>query len=229
MSIRVQAIVAVTIDGFIGHSLPERLLLSSEDDINDVMKLRANCDAILVGAGTIRHDNSTLVTRDPELIKHRLDQNKCQDPIKVTLTKKGNIPLSSNFIKVGDCEKIVYTSNLINQKNENELSKVVTLKKFESERVTAKQIVTDLSKRGVRNMIVEGGTQILTMFLEENLINDLRLSIAPFLVGDGSSPRFTNSRRFTFNKNNRMKLVSVKSLGDMAVMQYQLKDFEIKR
>jgi len=221
---RVIVIAAITIDGFIGQSLNERLKLSSNEDLIEVMKLRANCDAILIGAETIRNDNSTLVTRDEKLIQQRQLQGKCKDPIKVTLTRTGDISVTSNFIKIGDCKKIIYTSSLIDKSKEIELRKAVTLKKFDTINLTATQIVEDLKTEGVKTLIVEGGTQILTMFFEENLVDELRLSVAPFFVGDKTAPRFTNSGQFPFNRNNRMNLVKVEKLGDTAVMYYQIKN-----
>lgn len=216
------SIVAITIDGFIGHSLKDRIKLSSDEDLAEVRKLRAECDAILVGAGTIRNDNSTLITTDKELIQQRQQQGKCKDPIKVTLTRTGNISVESNFVKIGECEKIIYTTNKIETATENKLSKVVTLRKFNNDNLKAKQIVEDLQQRGVETLIVEGGTQILTMFFEENLVDELRLSVVPFFVGDENAPRFASSGKFHFDKDNRMKLEKVEQLGDTAVMRYTL-------
>lgn len=219
---KVLVITAITIDGFIGHCLNERLNLSSEEDLTEVQKLRAECDAILVGAATIRKDNSTLVTSSKEYIKKRQERGKCKDPIKVTLTKTGNISLESNFLKIGDCEKIVYSTSSLDRQREIELSNAVTVKKFETEALTAKQIIEDLQKQGVEKLIVEGGTEILTMFFEENLVDELRLSVVPFFVGDETAPRFTHSAKFHFDKDNKMKLEKVEQLGDTAVMYYSL-------
>jgi len=220
---QVISIVAMTIDGFIGHPLKQRLKLSSDEDIFEVRKLRAECDAILVGAATIRKDNSTLITTNWEHIQRRQQQGKCIDPIKATLTRTGDISLESNFIKIGNCEKIIYTINSFDKQRETELSKVATVKKFETETITARQIVEDLQERGVKKLIVEGGTDILTMFFKENLVDELRLSVVPFFVGDKRAPRFTHSGKFLFDKNNRMKLEKVEQLGDTAVMHYMLK------
>ncbi len=219
---RVYVIAAITIDGFIGHTLTERLKLSSDEDLADVRKLRAECDAILVGAGTIRKDDSTLITGEEELIRQRQQQGKCKDPIKVTLTKTGNISLQSRFVRIGECEKIVYTTNSIDKQKEIELSNVVTVKKFETETLTARQIIDDLQERGVKKLIVEGGTEILTMFFKENLVDELRLSVVPFFVGDETAPRFIHSGKFLFDKDNRMKLDKVQQLGDTAVIRYTL-------
>jgi riboflavin-specific deaminase-like protein len=223
--VKILVVAAVSIDGFIGHNLNERLYLSSQEDLDQVMKLRANCDAILVGAKTIRKDNSALVTREELFIQQRRNLNKCDDPIKVTLTKTGDIPLNSDFILLGNCRKIVYASSSIDKVKEKALSEVVTLKKFNEVNLTANQIISDLAKEGVETLIVEGGSQILTMFFEENVVNELRLSIAPFFVGESIAPRLVNFGNFYFNRNNRMKLIKVESLGGTAVMHYQLNKY----
>ena len=216
---KVIVIAAITVDGYIGSLKPGRLILSSKEDIDAVMALRAGCDAILVGAETIRKDNSSLVTRDQLFIQQRQALKKCEDPIKVTLTKSGNISPNSNFIKNGNCKKIIYTSNAIDKEKENSLGKLVTVKRLKE--VTAKQVIADLEKEGVKILIVEGGTQILTMFFEENMVDEFRLSIVPFFIGEFAAPRLVDSRSFPFNEKNRMKLVKTKQLGDTAVMYYR--------
>jgi 5-amino-6-(5-phosphoribosylamino)uracil reductase len=219
----VTAVVAVTIDGFIGHNLSGRLNLSSNEDLDQVMELRANCDAILIGAETIRKDNSALITRSEKFIQDRQSQNKCKDPMKVTLTRTGNISLESNFLKMGSCRKIVYATSSIKKEKEVELNKIVALKKFDTQNLTATQVINDLTSEGVESLIVEGGTQILSMFFSENVVDELRLSVVPFFVGDENAPRLVNSGRFIFDRNNRMLLRKVEKLGDTAVMFYDLK------
>ena len=86
-----------------------------------------------------------------------------------------------------------------------------------------KEIIHILEQKGIKSLFIEGGTQILTMFLTENAVDYLRVAIAPFFVGETEAPRFTSSGKFPFNKNNRMNLVKVSKVGDMAVMEYDLR------
>ena len=205
------------------HNYPQRLKLSSYDDLDRVKELRASCDAILVGAGTIRKDNSALITRDEKYIQIRRNLNKCQDPIKVTLTRTGDISLNSDFVKLGNCKKIVYATSALPKERELSLSAAITLKRFDVENLTARPIITDLKNEGVKKLIVEGGRQILTMFFQENIVDELRLSIAPFFVGQTDAPRLINFGAFWFNENNRAPLVKVEKIGDVAVLNYKLK------
>jgi len=56
---------AMSIDGHIDDNGPERLLLSNAEDFDRVDEVRASCDAIMVGAGTVRRDNPRLLIRSP--------------------------------------------------------------------------------------------------------------------------------------------------------------------
>ncbi len=219
---RIIASVAISIDGCLDDSSPKRLILSSPEDLEEVRKIRSECDAILVGAETIRKDNPSLVTSDRKFIERRKKEGRCADPIKVTITKSGHLPLDSNFFKKGKCPKIVYCSNSIPREKEKKLQEVATVVKLKNKIIASRQIVADLKRRGVRSLLIEGGNEILTMFFADNLVNEFRLAIAPFLVGEKNAPRLLHSGIFPFNRNRQMKLESVKRLGDTAVMRYTL-------
>ena len=54
---------SMSIDGYLDSAMPRRLELSNQDDFDRVDAVRASCDAILVGAATVRNDNPRLVVR----------------------------------------------------------------------------------------------------------------------------------------------------------------------
>jgi Pyrimidine reductase, riboflavin biosynthesis len=56
---------ATSADGYLDDASPERLILSGPADLDRVDEVRAGCDAILVGAQTVRADNPRLLIRDP--------------------------------------------------------------------------------------------------------------------------------------------------------------------
>jgi len=56
---------ATSADGYLDDASPRRLILSGPADLDRVDEVRAGCDAILVGAGTIRADDPRLLVRDP--------------------------------------------------------------------------------------------------------------------------------------------------------------------
>ncbi|HEX3254223.1 MAG TPA: dihydrofolate reductase family protein, partial [Gaiellaceae bacterium] len=81
---------SVSMDGYIA-SAASRLLLSNEADFDRVDAVRASCDAILVGAATVRTDNPRLVVRSPELRKERAARGLTPSPMKVTVTGRAEL------------------------------------------------------------------------------------------------------------------------------------------
>ena len=76
----------ISLDGYLDAATQDRLVLSNDADLERVDAVRAGCDAILVGAATIRNDNPRLVVRKPALREQRVARGWCETPMKVTLT-----------------------------------------------------------------------------------------------------------------------------------------------
>ena len=99
--------VAVSLDGYLDDASSKPRIFSNAEDSLAVDLLRADSDAVLVGAETIRKDNPRLVVRDQALRERRLAAGLSIDPIKVTITSSGKIPADSRFLKLGDSRKII--------------------------------------------------------------------------------------------------------------------------
>ena len=98
---------AISMDGFIDDASHDRLILSSPEDFEDMYSQRALCDAILIGAETIRKDNPSLLFKRPHLIENRVQCGLEPELIKVTLTRSGNLDPSSRFFTSGEGRKII--------------------------------------------------------------------------------------------------------------------------
>jgi 5-amino-6-(5-phosphoribosylamino)uracil reductase len=68
--------------------------------------------------------------------------------------------------------------------------------------------------------MVEGGGTIHTQFLSADLADEIQLVVAPFFVGDSTSPRFVRDATFPQNPANRMNLAEVQPIGDVVLLRY---------
>ena len=84
------------------------------------------------------------------------------------------------------------------------------------------RVLADLAARDIARLLIEGGGSVHTQFLAAGLADELRLSVAPFFVGDSGAPRFVGDGRFRWNPGNRARLAGVTQAGDMAVLRYAL-------
>src|SRR3954469_23065158 len=97
---------SVSIDGYIGNGA-SRLLLSNDADFDRVDAVRASCDAILVGAQTVRSDNPRLLVRSQDRRDERAARGLAPSPIKVTVTERVELDARAEFFTSGETEKLV--------------------------------------------------------------------------------------------------------------------------
>jgi 5-amino-6-(5-phosphoribosylamino)uracil reductase len=90
------------------------------------------------------------------------------------------------------------------------------------EKIDLQFVLHDLYERGVKRLLVEGGSSILTQFLQQGFVSELHLAISGFFVGEESAPRFVQKGEYMFNAKNRMHLASVEKIDDIAVLVYKI-------
>lgn len=192
---------AMTRDGYLADASDKRLILSNDKDFAEVEHMRESVDAILVGATTIRKDNPRLILKSGKKLT------------KITITSSGNLDLKSNFFTMGDSEKIVYTTPAVVKQLKEKIPNV-TIVAFDI--FSLQTLLKDLEKRGIKRLLVEGGATIITEFLNENLVDELQVSIAPRTLGDIHAPRITKEQLET-----ALQMVSTKHLDEMEILTYK--------
>jgi len=211
---------SMSIDGYIGNGA-SRLLLSNEADFDRVDAVRASCDAILVGAATVRIDNPRLLVRSEARREERAARGLAASPMKVTVTRRAELDARAAFFTVGDAERIVYCASARVDVARNRLEPVATVVDA-GDSVEMRALSTDLAERGVERLMVEGGATVHTQFLTEDLVDELQLTVAPVFVGDSEAPRFVRDGSFPWNPSRRAALVDVCKLGDVVLLRYAL-------
>ena len=210
----------VSIDGYIGNAA-SRLLLSNDADFDRVDDVRASCDAILVGAETVRVDNPRLLVRSQARRDRRAARGLPASPVKVTVTRRAELDAGADFFRLGDAEKLVYCASARVEDARERLGPVATVVDG-GDSVEMHRLSTDLAGRGVERLMVEGGGTVHTQFLTENIVDELQLTVAPVFVGDSEAPRFVRDGVFPWNPGRRAELVDVRKLGDVVLLRYAL-------
>jgi 5-amino-6-(5-phosphoribosylamino)uracil reductase len=188
-----------------------------------VDRVRSRCDAILVGAETIRRDDPRLVLRDARPAGDEDREDHGAGPLKVTVTRTGQLPPDAAFFRLGEARKIVYCPTTSVDAARTALGPVATIVGC-GERVRAREIGEDLHRRGVRRLLVEGGARVQADFLQEDLVDELHLAVAPLFVGDSRAPRFGQDGRYPWTRDRRARLVDTEQVGDVAVLTYALSE-----
>jgi len=211
----------MSIDGYVDTASQERLLLSNEADLDRVDSVRAEYDAILVGAATVRNDNPRLLVRTLARREQRVARGLRPSPIKVTVTRGGRLDACADFFATGDTEKIVYCASESVGEARRRLGAVATVVDG-GHPVDLHRMSEDLYARGVQRLMVEGGGTLHTQFLVADLADELQLVVAPFFVGDSRARRFVGDGQFPWNPDRRATLAEVRGIGDVVLLRYAL-------
>ena len=191
---------AASLDGCLDDASPRRLLLSNAADFDRVDAARAASDAILVGAGTVRADNPRLLVRSAERRAERESFGLAPSPLRIVLGGSQGIDPAAAVLAEPGAETVVYEG-----------------------RRELPDVLADLAARGVRRLMVEGGSAILTEFLAADLADEIQLAHAPFLIGDAAAPRafgLPGAASFPQSPERRMLLAESRSLGDVLYARY---------
>jgi 5-amino-6-(5-phosphoribosylamino)uracil reductase len=213
----------MSIDGYVDDVGVGRLLLSNDADFDRVDAVRAGCDAILVGAATVRQDNPRLLVRSPARQQERVARGASPTPIKVTVTGSCELDPSALFFTLGDVDKLVYCASRALERARGRLGGVATVVDG-GDPVDLCRVSGDLYDRGVRRLMVEGGGTVHTQFLTAGLVDELQLVVAPFFVGDSRAPRFVGDGAFPWTPERRAELAEVRQIGDVVLLRYKLSD-----
>ena len=213
----------MSLDGYVDDAARERLLLSNDADFDRVDEVRAGCDAILVGATTIRQDNPRLLVRSAERRAARVARGGSPTPVKVTVTSSCALDPAAQFFTVGDVDKLVYCATNSLPEARKRLGGVAVLVDG-GEPVDLHRVTADLHRRGIRRLMVEGGGTVHTQFLTAGLADELHLVVAPLFVGDSRAPRFVHDGVFPWGPRRRARLAEVRQIGDVVLLRYALSD-----
>ena len=204
---------AITLDGKLASRNGDSKLSSKIDKIR-VHKLRSKVDAILIGKNTVKID-------DPLLSVHNI---KKKNPTRIILDSNATISTSSRILKT--CSKIptvIVVTKKAQKKNLQKLEKFpVQIVVCGNNTVSIKKLLVALKKKGIKNILVEGGGTTNWAFVKENLVDEAIITITPYLVGGMTATTLVDGDGFsTITKSIRLKLKNVKKMKNEVVLHYQ--------
>ncbi|MFE9177804.1 dihydrofolate reductase family protein [Streptomyces sp. NPDC007126] len=207
---------AVSLDGYLDDTGPERLLLSGPADFDRVDEVRASVDAILVGAGTIRADNPRLLVNSAERRAARVAAGQAEYPLKVTVSGGGELDPAARFWHTGGEKVLLTTDDGARRARELGIGADVVSLGPVLDWHAALEYLHD--RRGVRRLMVEGGGTVHSQLLQQELADELQLVLAPLLVGDPAAPRLFGPGAY---QGGRLALVGTRRIGDVVLMRYR--------
>jgi len=170
---------AMTVDGKIATAGGESRWITGEEARRQVHRLRRQVDAVMVGIGTVLHD-------DPQLTA-RLPGRTVRQPLRVILDSRLRIPFTAQVLSTKSGGEILIATTVHASKSRIEklqrLGATVLVLPTEQGRVSLRACLIELGKRGITSVLLEGGSEMNASAFSAGLVNRLRLYIASTVLG----------------------------------------------
>ena len=209
---RVILSAAMSLDGKIATKTGDSELSSKQDKVR-IHILRSKVDAILVGSNTVKRDDPLLTVR----------YVKGKNPLRIVLDSKATINQKSQIIRT--CKKIptiVAVSKKASRQNISKLKKhPLEIMVIGEKRVNIKSLLKSLSKKKIKTLLVEGGGTVNWEFIKLGLVDELIVTITPYLVGGQNAITLVEGEGFShIHKSTKLKLKKICQLGNEIVLHY---------
>ncbi len=171
---------AQSVDGRIATLNGDSKWISGPESLSLAHKLRAMSDAVIVGMGTVRKDNPALTVR---LVKGR-------NPYRIVVSRSLTFPRGCGLLRNNDDRKTIVASSktAIQRFLRTSAARNVTCWEIELGRdglIDLRDLTEKAGRFGLRSLLVEGGAQLATAMLREQLVDKYLIVIAPIVVGTG--------------------------------------------
>ncbi len=211
---------AMTLDGKIATSTGSSNI-SGKEDLERVHELRKECDAIMVGIGTVLAD-------DPRLTVHKIDAKPEDNPVRVVVDSKCRTPIAARITNK-DARTIIAGANeykydfLVTDRYETFKKRGVDFFFSGDKRVDLSLLMSYLHEEGIEKLMLEGGATLNFSMIKAGLIDEIRICVAPMVVGGANAKTFFDGEGFDLMDDAvKLELTDSYTLGKDLILTYKV-------
>jgi riboflavin-specific deaminase-like protein len=225
----VMATFAMTADGKVTTKNFGPVDFTSREDKLHLFRERALADAVLLGHTSLERDNVRLGV-PTDLQELRIQRGQSRSPLRVIVSNKGKIDDRLKIFQSDISPIIIFSTKRMPRKNQEALRKRATLHLTDAKQVDlAAMLKTLRDEYEVHTVACEGGPTLFRSLLEQGLVDQLNLTIAPYLFGGGKAPTLTGLSRDFLPASVHCSLIDMRTVGAECFLTYQIKHRRYRR
>lgn len=218
---------AMTLDGKITTKNFSPVDFTSREDKTHLFRQRALGDAVLIGHSTLKHDNVRLGLPDPKMREARVARGQTPYPLRVIVSNEGRIDASLKIFLADPAKAgpiVIFSTTRMPARFQKALRTKATLHLSETRSVDLAWMLQQLRRDyGVRTIACEGGATLFRALLEQDLVDQLNLTIAPYLFGGANAPTLTGLSKDFLPHSVRCSLTEMRTVGEECFLTYRIK------
>jgi riboflavin-specific deaminase-like protein len=221
---RVLVNFAMTVDGKTSTAKLTPANFTSKYDKGRLLEIRSLGDALMVGRNTVQTDKMSMGLPDEDLRKARLRRGQSEYPLRVIISNSGNLSSQLNIFNYRFSPILVYSTTRMNLANQDALKTRAELHLSEGDSVHLPDVLSDLfQNHGVQTLVCEGGPSLARSLAEIDAIDELFLTVAPFLVGGAEAPGLLGRGGPFLSPSRYYRLESMKVVSAECYLHYVAK------
>lgn len=205
--------IAVSADGKTGLEGRKPARISGPVSMAEAHILRATCDAIMVGSGTVLADNPKLDCRLPGM--------ESRSPIRIVLDGSLRIPLDCHLVRTARERKLIVIAGEnapADKASVLEASGVevvhVPCRRDRYRKMIMEEAMLELGKRGITRLLVEGGPVLSASLLQSDLVDEAVVVCAPVTLGANAIDAIEGQPLDALLASPRLKIIEERMLGE---------------
>jgi riboflavin-specific deaminase-like protein len=217
---RVLANFAISADGKISTREYAPTGFTSSADKQRLREIRALGDALMVGRRTLETDQMSMTLSQPELIQQRVARGQAQFPLRVIVTRLGKVSADWKIFQREGGPILFVTEEPLRQYQQAPWRKAVEI--YSRKQLDLGKFLTWLRReKRVRTVVCEGGPTLLRALIEQDLLDEIYLTIAPLIFGGEGAPSLTGPPGEFLSRVKKFRLIEARRVKDEIFCHYQ--------
>jgi 5-amino-6-(5-phosphoribosylamino)uracil reductase len=205
-------VLAMTVDGKIADGNRSAAKFSSPQDFRHLEEQVAQADAVLIGAGTLRIHGTTMRVLDPKLIQARVQRGQTPQPIQIVCSRSGSLDPDLKFFRQPVPRWLLTTADTKGK----EFDRVLQISNGQD--IDWQRAWLELAGLGIDRLCILGGAEIATALWEQDLIDELQITVCPVIFGGATAPTPCTGNGLVIPR--KLALISNKSIGQEIYLHY---------
>jgi 2,5-diamino-6-(ribosylamino)-4(3H)-pyrimidinone 5'-phosphate reductase len=208
-------------DGKLSTRERRQVKISGAQDFNRVDRLKAGCDAVMVGIGTVLADDPSLTVKAEECREHRRKRGADEHPVRIVVDSTARIPLDASVLVKGQGRRVVAVSKKADTERVIELRKHATVIVTGDNNVDLCALMDELGEMGIQRIMVEGGGTLIAGLFHAGLVNEIYTFIGNIIIGGKDAPTLADGEGFIRELDFcRLTLVEIRRIDDGILLHW---------
>lgn len=212
---------ALSVDGKLSTEQRDPVRFTSRIDRGLMDEIRADADAVLIGAGTLRAEDPPVRIRAARRRNERRRAGKSPHPVSVILSRSMRLPRTGRFWEDDQVERIIATTRQAKDEQVLPFRDLAEVVRAGRTTVDLHELCRMLADRGIGRLLVEGGGEVNMAFWEADLVDEVYLTLCPVVIGGRNAPTAADGRGFAIDSFRSLRLIESRRVGQELFLRYR--------